>query len=244
MRILVVTNLYPPQELGGYGRCIGDFVWGLVSRGHSVHVLCADADYLNPPDNLHSGLEDIHRDLRLKGSYENGVTLIRDHNICTDIDTYNVSIIRKHLSSHWDGVLLGNIDLLGTELFAAFSDFKSLILHHVGFILPPYESWLFPNYLNYTILPASQSVKQSLISSGFPIQSSPVVYPEQDAIFYQSSLHSLALRHSLTMVKNGFMFGSGANPLKIGFAGLIMPSKDFIIIQAMLHLKNIGYSSS
>ena len=26
MNLLVVTNLYPPQELGGYGRCIADFV--------------------------------------------------------------------------------------------------------------------------------------------------------------------------------------------------------------------------
>ena len=29
MNLLVVTNLYPPQELGGYGRSIADFVWGL-----------------------------------------------------------------------------------------------------------------------------------------------------------------------------------------------------------------------
>ena len=31
MNLLVVTNLYPPQELGGYGRSIADFVWGLLS---------------------------------------------------------------------------------------------------------------------------------------------------------------------------------------------------------------------
>ena len=29
MRLLLITNLYPPQELGGYGRCMADFAWGL-----------------------------------------------------------------------------------------------------------------------------------------------------------------------------------------------------------------------
>ena len=46
MNLLVVTNLYPPQELGGYGRSIADFVWGLQELGHSIQVLSSDAPYL------------------------------------------------------------------------------------------------------------------------------------------------------------------------------------------------------
>ena len=46
MNLLVVTNLYPPQELGGYGRSIADFVWGLRERGHSIQVLSNDAPHL------------------------------------------------------------------------------------------------------------------------------------------------------------------------------------------------------
>ena len=46
MNLLVVTNLYPPQELGGYGRSIADFVWGLRQRGHSIQVLSSDAPHL------------------------------------------------------------------------------------------------------------------------------------------------------------------------------------------------------
>ena len=42
MNILVVTNLYP-QELGGYGRSMADFVWGLRERGHNIQVLSSDA---------------------------------------------------------------------------------------------------------------------------------------------------------------------------------------------------------
>ena len=42
MQLLLITNLYPPQELGGYGRSMADFAWGLMQRGHNVQVLCAD----------------------------------------------------------------------------------------------------------------------------------------------------------------------------------------------------------
>ena len=38
MRLLLISNLYPPQELGGYGRCMADFAWGLQERGHIIRV--------------------------------------------------------------------------------------------------------------------------------------------------------------------------------------------------------------
>ena len=57
MKLLLVTNLYPPQELGGYGRSMADFAWGLMQRGHQIQVLCADVPHLGdsgngPPENL------------------------------------------------------------------------------------------------------------------------------------------------------------------------------------------------
>jgi hypothetical protein len=38
-RILLVTNLFPPEELGGYGRMMWEFAHGLQLRGHEVRVL-------------------------------------------------------------------------------------------------------------------------------------------------------------------------------------------------------------
>ena len=55
MRFLLITNLYPPQELGGYGRCMADFAWGLQQRGHSIQVLSSDAPYLGPDCSGPSG---------------------------------------------------------------------------------------------------------------------------------------------------------------------------------------------
>ena len=48
MRFLIVTNLYPPQELGGYGRSMADFAWGLLRRGHYVEVLLVMLHICNP----------------------------------------------------------------------------------------------------------------------------------------------------------------------------------------------------
>ena len=82
MRLLVVTNLYPPQELGGYGRSIADFVWGLQRRGHQLQVLSSDAPYLQAPGGPDAAVgpsgEPVARQLQLKGSYEGGVQLLQD----------------------------------------------------------------------------------------------------------------------------------------------------------------------
>ena len=68
MNLLVVTNLYPPQELGGYGRSIADFVWGLRERGHNIQVLSSDAPHLGASSGLGPSGEAVDRRLQLKGS--------------------------------------------------------------------------------------------------------------------------------------------------------------------------------
>lgn len=68
-KILVLTNLYPPQELGGYGRLMFDFASILARRGHSVRVLTSDTSYLGAiPENE----PNIDRSLFLFGSWQNG----------------------------------------------------------------------------------------------------------------------------------------------------------------------------
>ena len=70
MKILFVTNLYPPQELGGYGRSMADFAWGLIQKGHYVEVLTSNAPYLSGDFFFDSGQgpsgEVVHRKLKLK----------------------------------------------------------------------------------------------------------------------------------------------------------------------------------
>lgn len=42
MRILTITNWYPPHHFGGYELSCRDVMLRLVERGHDVHVLCGD----------------------------------------------------------------------------------------------------------------------------------------------------------------------------------------------------------
>ncbi|NCC66085.1 MAG: glycosyltransferase, partial [Spirochaetia bacterium] len=42
MRILIISNLYPPHVLGGYEILCHQVVSYLLDRGHQVHVLTSD----------------------------------------------------------------------------------------------------------------------------------------------------------------------------------------------------------
>ena len=88
MNLLVVTNLYPPQELGGYGRSMADFVWGLRERGHSIQVLSSNALHLGANSHLGPSGEAVDRRLQ-QGSYEGGVRPLQDPQQRQAIDRSN-----------------------------------------------------------------------------------------------------------------------------------------------------------
>ena len=115
MNILLITNLYPPQELGGYGRSMADFAWGLRRLGHTIKIICSDASYLEIKPKKQD--TQVKRTLVLKGSFKNGVHNILDPLKRQTIDDFNQHELKKILSEEiWDGILIGNIDLLGIEI--------------------------------------------------------------------------------------------------------------------------------
>ncbi|ABB25080.1 Glycosyltransferase-like [Synechococcus sp. CC9902] len=244
LKILVITNLYPPQELGGYGRCISDFVSGLLKLGHFVQILSADAPYLHNHTCSTFGLhgEPISRILELKGSYKSGVSLIKNRSTCSHIDFFNIDSLRNHLNCGWDAVLLGNIDLIGTEILPFLLKYQIPILHHIGFIDPPYPVTEFPFSPFYQILPASCAVRKSLVSAGFPVSSAPVIYPGARCDLFRPAYGNVSpsLLSAISTHNSGFSLGSFENPLKVGFAGLLMGSKGVhtIVLALLLLFKN------
>lgn len=60
MKILAISNLYPPTVLGGYELSAAQFVDELRSRGHDVHVLTSPAETAVPSDRR------VRRTLALK----------------------------------------------------------------------------------------------------------------------------------------------------------------------------------
>ena len=215
MNLLVVTNLYPPQELGGYGRSIADFVWGLQKRGHSIQVLSSDAPHLGPSSGLGPNGEAVDRRLHLKGSYEGGVRHLQDSQQRRAIDEANAALIRFWLNTQdWDGILLGNLDLLGPELLPALLEAQCIVQHHVGFVHAPFPPSNWPHSDRYRLVAASETVRSSLKSAGLPPAAS-VVYPGTQRTFR---------RRSVGMPIPLAPDGSRQRPSKC-FAGLLMTAR-------------------
>ena len=65
--------------------------------------------------------------------------------------------------------------------------FNIPILHHLGFVAPPYSPSEYPSSPFYSIAPASHCVRKSLVAHGFPVKSSMVIYPgvRDDMFDYQ-----------------------------------------------------------
>lgn len=238
MRLLVLTNLYPPQELGGYGRSIADFTYGLQSKGYKIDVLTSDASYLYRNSTGATVCPDevtVNRGLALKGSYAQGVSLIQDPRTLAQIDKHNQSLIASLELKRYDGFLVGNLDLLGRPILNQLLDTNKPIVHHLGFVTPPFSAAEYPSSDLYIPVCASNAVKRTLLESGFPVTSSPIVYPGvRTDLFAQSNrrLSSAPLLQAL---------GSRENPLCVGFAGLIMQSKGLhIIVDALLSIVRLG----
>ena len=236
MNLLVVTNLYPPQELGGYGRSIADFVWGLQERGHSIQVLCSDENHLGPSSDLGPSGEAVNRELKLKGSYEGGVRPLRNPLQRQAIDQSNAALIRAWLNSqHWDGILLGNLDLLGPELLPALLEAPCIVQHHVGFVHAPFPPSAWPQSDRYRLVAASGAVRSALVSAGLPASKASVVYPGVRSELF--GIEQVGMPMPLSPD------GSRQRPLKVCFAGLLMSSKGtHTLIEALIQLKQQGLS--
>jgi glycosyltransferase involved in cell wall biosynthesis len=66
MKILFITNYYPPFEIGGYEQLCRDVVERILARGHDVQVLTSDHGVGSQPDN---DPPYVYRDLRLHIRY-------------------------------------------------------------------------------------------------------------------------------------------------------------------------------
>lgn len=72
MRILALTNWYPPHHRGGYEVNCADVMTRMASRGHEVEVLCSDDRLLGVADESAAAATPVpvHRSLRLYWSDE------------------------------------------------------------------------------------------------------------------------------------------------------------------------------
>lgn len=220
-KILIINNLYPPQELGGYGRNIADFASLLEERGHEIHVLTSDTRYLGMPSKNDPH---VRRELHLCGVYdEKGQHLFDREKIESFIRMNQDTIDRTLKKLHPDICLTGNIDLLGIPVFEPLFDQHIPILHYLGNEFPAYNPSDYPRDPHYHVITASHWLKQDAIRRGYPLEAARVVYPGAFVKCFKMAVPP------------------ATDILRIAYAGLITDSKGpQVLIQALHTLSKKG----
>jgi len=222
VRLLTLTNLYPPQNLGGFGLCIQRLVEGLMARGYSAYVLSSDQPYLGRCGDD----PQVNRSLELLGSYENGISRLSDQNEEYRRIASNQQRLEQVLDAFApQACLVGNLDLLGTKLLKQINDRGIPTVQHVGFMTAPFGPQDYPAVNTYRMAFASREVKRLLIAQGFPVGHHPVVHPP--------------LATAMTEIKP--TLDRQTQQLRIGYSGLLMHSKGVhTLFEACVILKQRG----
>lgn len=180
-RILVVTNLFPPQEFGGYGRKLWEFSAELIRRGHAVKVLTADMPDLTRPGM--AGTEDIEghvdRSLTLYGYWKDGRAFTHDDPAhCAALIRANISRVQETARDfRADACLVGNLDMLASEFLDPLTRQMGVpVLHCLGNQHPGYAPEAAPRSPLYRAGPASGWVAERLAAGGYGLPAT-VIHP-------------------------------------------------------------------
>ena len=96
MKILFLSNYYPPHILGGYEQWCCEVAEELASRGHELFVLTSRPPYR--PSQIEQNGVQVYRDLHLEvdsGVFGTAVKLLRDRN---QLEESNLEYVRKVVS--------------------------------------------------------------------------------------------------------------------------------------------------
>ncbi len=225
-RILVINNLYPPQELGGYGRLMCDFANILERRGHDIYVLTSDTPYLGCVDKDEPN---INRGLVLCGAWHNGVSkLINDNNKILQIVKGNsekiCNVIREFRP---ELCLLGNIDFLSHMVFEPLLKNGIPVIHHLGNETTGYNVNDTPRSNLYRLATASGWLRDEIIRQGYPLKEISIIYPS-------AFVEEFRMRILPALDK-----------LRIAYAGIVLPYKGpHILLEALKRLYDLGVDFS
>ncbi|MBF0336114.1 MAG: glycosyltransferase family 4 protein, partial [Alphaproteobacteria bacterium] len=208
-RVLLVTNLFPPEEMGGYGRKLWEFARALSRRGYPLRVLTGSAPYLRQPGD--EDLEPIvSRALRPFAEWRDGGSRPMD-----DPDAIGAAMLRNEQAVldavrafEPEVVLAGNLDFLGTGFLAALYARGLPVLHAIGLRAFAYRPGDLPVHPRlYRAAPASDWLGRMAVADGFPFERWSVLHPGVRTDRF----------HRLVPPEAG--------PLRIAYAGLVMPFK-------------------
>lgn len=230
LRILILSNLYPPQAIGGYERAIADFARLLHHRGHEVLVLTSNTEKY-PIQYTPSDTEPlIKRCLSLAGSWSNLGAFWFCPEEAELIHLENQKNLTQELQSFQPQVCLaGNIDFLGVELLEIILAVEIPVFHYVMNASPGYPLEFTPQSSLHRYITCSDWLRQQLQQEGYPVESTQTIYPGAAVEeFYQPELPA-------------------HDQLRIAYASLVMYYKGAdVLIEALclLHAAGIKFTAT
>ncbi len=225
-RILVINNLYPPQEVGGFGRRICDFANILKRRGHSIRVLTSDTSYLG---EITQNEPNVDRSFILFGGWENGACKpIDDKKKIIHIIKKNHKRVQKTINDFSpDLCLLGNIDLLSHMVLQPLLENRIPVIHHLGNRFLGYSVQDSPQSDLYHLAAVSHWLKEEIIRQGYPFRRISVIYP--GALVKEFKMPVLP----------------ATDRLRIAYASIVLPYKGpHVLLDALKRLHDMGIDFS
>ncbi|KAM3097760.1 glycosyltransferase family 4 protein [Phormidesmis sp. 146-35] len=226
MRILVVTNLYPPQILGGYERSIADFARLFQHRGHRVLVLTSDTPEFLASHPSQYPEPAIERCFSLLGQWTSQGPKWRSEELLDAIVSQNQAVLAQHLQSFRPDVCLaGNLDFLqyDTEILGQLLAANVPVAHYLMNDKPNYEADQTPCQSTFRLITCSDWVRENLQAAGYPTETTKTIYPGAEVeAFYQAKLPQ-------------------RDRLHIAYASLVAPYKGAdVLIEALSMLQEMG----
>ncbi len=231
MKILVISNLFPPQVIGGYERAIADYSNLLHQKGHEVYVCTSDTQGLvtsyatteNQPFT-------VERSLKLAIQWKNGETSFLSTAQAIPLMIENIEAIERCLKHYQpDIVFTGSMDGLNIEVIEKPLERGIPVVHYLMNAYPGYDPELAPNSDLFCCVALSQWIAENLRQLGYPFAEIPVIYPgvRPEEFYYQSS----------------FEF----DYLKIAYSSLVMRYKGAdVLVDALylLHSEGVKFSAA
>jgi len=226
-RILVFTNLLPPQEMGGYGRTVWELCDGLLKRGHTVRILTADMPrYAKTPEPGWERVEKhVERSLHLYGDWDQGAARVLDdtEQIAAVIRHNHQAVLREVDRFAPNACMAGNLDFVGAGFIDPILKKGIPVVHRLGNARPGYPAENTPKSPLYCLAGASHWINEQLQQAGYVAGNFAVLPPGSPLhAYYRTFLPCF-------------------DRLRICFAGLVMAYKGpHVLVQALSLLKRAG----
>jgi glycosyltransferase involved in cell wall biosynthesis len=223
-RVLVVTNLLPPQEMGGFGRTMWEFSRELSARGHTIQVLTADMHHLErKPTAEHQAFETkVKRTLKLCGDWREGAAVLDpDQQKVRAIVKLNQDTVLAEAKRFLpEVVMVGNLDFVGHFFVQALLDQGLPVVHRLGNARPGYEFQHTPQSSLYCIAGCSEWVNGQIKAGGYGVDRYAVLPPGSPLTEYFRA------------------FPPERRTLRIAFASLLLPYKGpHVLLEALSYLQ-------